>query len=197
MRQIVWTPLKTLHREIDCCQRSFRIVPSDNGLKKRISHLEHYCEEGIFMSFEGGKWHPIQYPVYMVLYFHWIWRFVHRVTLLTETFRISMLYGAGLTEILLVIARKGIVSKWKSDAPVPVGTWLSEINSCIPQEKITYWLRNKFTRYGNPFWIIWKTFHDIRLIVPLYSPFVLRMCLTVWSLKQDAALASQCFLLFW
>ena len=63
-------------------------------------------------------------------------------------------YSIKLTEILLTIAKKCIAIKWKSDLPVPVGMWLSEVRSCIPMEKITYSIRNKtdcFSRIWQPF----------------------------------------------
>lgn len=75
-----------------------------------------------------------------------------------------------LAEILLVIAKKCIASTWKSDIPLPIGMWLSEINSFIPLEKITYWSRNKskaFYKIWQPSWITWKTSHCTRLIIPL------------------------------
>lgn len=61
-----------------------------------------------------------------------------------------------LTEILLAIAKKCIALKWKSDSSLPVAMWLSEVNSCIPLEKITYCLRNKL----KTFYRIWQPFID-------------------------------------
>lgn len=59
-----------------------------------------------------------------------------------------------LSEILLTIAKKCIAVKWKSDVPVPIRMWFSEVNSCIPLEKITYSLRNKTDRFNR----IWQPF---------------------------------------
>ena len=61
-----------------------------------------------------------------------------------------------LTEILLAIAKKCIALKWKLDSSLPVAMWLSEVNSCIPLEKITYCLRNKL----KTFYRIWQPFID-------------------------------------
>ncbi len=52
-------------------------------------------------------------------------------------------YAIRLTEILLIIAKKCIAIKWKSDTVIPISLWLSEVNNCVPLEKLTYWLRNK------------------------------------------------------
>lgn len=63
-------------------------------------------------------------------------------------------YSIKLTGILLAIAKKCITMKWKSDLPVPIKMWLSEVNNCIPLEKITYSLRNNIQL----FYKIWQPF---------------------------------------
>ncbi len=40
--------------------------------------------------------------------------------------------------MLLIIAKKCIALKWKSDIDVPSGLWLSEVCNCVPLEKITF-----------------------------------------------------------
>ena len=59
-----------------------------------------------------------------------------------------------LTETLLVIAKKCIALKWKSDLPLPIGLWLAEVNRCIPLEKITYSVRNRMHIFHK----IWQPF---------------------------------------
>ena len=78
-----------------------------------------------------------------------------------------------LTEILLAIAKKCIALKWKLDSSLPVAMWLSEVNSCIPLEKITYCLRNKlktFYRIWQPFIDYMENLPHITLIKSLYNP---------------------------
>lgn len=53
-------------------------------------------------------------------------------------------YAKKLTEILLTIPKKCIAIKWKSDAPLPIKMLLCEINSCVPLEKITYWMQKRW-----------------------------------------------------
>ena len=40
-------------------------------------------------------------------------------------------------EVALGVARKCIAITWKSDSPVPIARWFSEMNSCVPLEKVT------------------------------------------------------------
>ena len=56
----------------------------------------------------------------------------------------------------LGVARKCIAITWKSDSPVPIARWFSEMNSCVPLEKVTHLMRNGlenlailFGLYGN------------------------------------------------
>lgn len=57
------------------------------------------------------------------------------------------------TEITLATVRKCVRLTWKSDSPLSITRWLSEMNKCIPMEKISYALRNKC----NYFVKIWQT----------------------------------------
>ncbi len=63
-------------------------------------------------------------------------------------------YAKKLTEILLIIAKKCIAIKWKSDAPLSIKMWLCEINSCVPLEKISYWMQKR----SKTFYKIWQPF---------------------------------------
>ena len=45
-------------------------------------------------------------------------------------------------EVALGVARKCIAITWKSDSPVAIAKWFSEINSCVPLEKVTHLMRN-------------------------------------------------------
>ena len=53
----------------------------------------------------------------------------------------------------LGVARKCIAITWKSDSPVAIARWFSEINSCVPLEKVTHLglenLAILFGLYGN------------------------------------------------
>lgn len=57
-------------------------------------------------------------------------------------------------EIALCVARKCLTVTWKSDSYLHIDRWSSEINSCIPLEKITYSLRKG---YGT-FLKIWQPY---------------------------------------
>lgn len=48
-----------------------------------------------------------------------------------------------LTEILLIIAKKCIAIKWKSDTVIPINLWLSEVNNCVPLEKNNILVKKK------------------------------------------------------
>lgn len=72
-------------------------------------------------------------------------------------------YALKLTEIMLITAKKCIALKWKSDTPIPVGMWLSELKSCVPLEKITYKLKNN----TKVFYKTWQPFIDYVKDFPL------------------------------
>uniref|UniRef100_A0A3Q3BNZ9 Reverse transcriptase domain-containing protein n=1 Tax=Kryptolebias marmoratus TaxID=37003 RepID=A0A3Q3BNZ9_KRYMA len=67
---------------------------------------------------------------------------------------LKTVYDKKLTEILLAIAKKCITTKWKSDSPLSIKMWLSEINSCVTLEKLTYWMQNR----SKTFYKIWQPF---------------------------------------
>ena len=59
-------------------------------------------------------------------------------------------------EVALGVARKCISITWKSDSLLPIARWFSEMNSCVPLEKITYSLRN----VPDTFLKIWQPYLD-------------------------------------
>ena len=63
-------------------------------------------------------------------------------------------YQIVFLKIALAVAKKAIAASWKLDACLTIERWNNEILSCIPLEKITYNLRNKyetFTRIWSPY----------------------------------------------
>ena len=63
-------------------------------------------------------------------------------------------YAKKLKEILLTIVKKCIATKWKSGAPLPIEMCQCEINSCMPLEKIIYWMQKR----SRTFCKIWQPF---------------------------------------
>lgn len=59
-------------------------------------------------------------------------------------------------DIALCVARKCIAVTWKSDSPLLIDRWSSEMNSCVPLEKVTYNLR----RSNKTFLKIWQPYLD-------------------------------------
>ena len=62
--------------------------------------------------------------------------------------------------LALCVARKCIAITWKSDSQFSTGRWVSEINSCVPLEKMTYTLRkdyNTFTDMATPYLVYFDT----------------------------------------
>ena len=59
-------------------------------------------------------------------------------------------------DIALCVARKCIAITWKSDSPLLIDRWTSEMNSCIPLEKITYNLRKRYQTFIK----IWQPYLD-------------------------------------
>ncbi len=53
-------------------------------------------------------------------------------------------YQTKFLKIALAVARKCIAVTWKSDSPLPLTKWYTEMNSCVPLEKITYTLRKSY-----------------------------------------------------
>ena len=56
-------------------------------------------------------------------------------------------YQIEFLKIALAVAKKTIAVSWKLDSPLSIERWKSEIVSCIPLEKITYNLRNKYDTF--------------------------------------------------
>lgn len=57
-------------------------------------------------------------------------------------------------QIALSVAKKCIAISWKSDSLLVVNRWSSELNSCIPMEKITYSVKkqhHKFLKIWQPY----------------------------------------------
>lgn len=135
-----------------------------HGFNSSISSLCFRCglEEGTFLH---STWHCIKLQGFWQGVCEAISQ-IHNITFpidpelcLLGNFTNSNLthsHSIKLTELLLVIAKKCIAAKWKSDLPLPIGMWLSEVKSCIPLERVTYSLRNKVDH----FYKIWQPFLD-------------------------------------
>lgn len=63
-------------------------------------------------------------------------------------------YQKEFIKISLAVAKKSIAVTWKSDSYLSMDRWNNEISNCIPLEKITYNLRNKYDTFLN----IWRPY---------------------------------------
>lgn len=65
-------------------------------------------------------------------------------------------------EIALAVSIKYIALTWKSDSILYISKWVSEMMTCLPLEKITYVMRNKY----DDFLKLWQPFIDYRETLP-------------------------------
>lgn len=65
-------------------------------------------------------------------------------------------YQTKFLEIALAVAKKNIAVTWKSDSPLHLTKWYTEMNRCIPLEKITYSLRKSYKTFVK----IWQPYLD-------------------------------------
>ena len=73
----------------------------------------------------------------------------------TTNFKLSQ-SSRKLIDIAFTVSRKCVALTWKSDSSLSISKWISEMMTCLPFEKITYVMRNRY----DTFLKIWQPFID-------------------------------------